>query len=198
VRVHGPRLTLRYPELTDAPVLFGLGRDATVTRFFSWGPYQRVEQAQAYIAALRGRRAAGNLLDLAIVDPDAGLIGITGLSSLSVRDRRAVVGTWLGRPFWGTGRNAESKALVAALAFAHLGLERLGAYASTGNARSQAALERLGFRREGVLRAFHRHGDAVHDVVSFSLLRDGWEASEMRDVPVRVTGEPPEPWKVVR
>jgi RimJ/RimL family protein N-acetyltransferase len=33
-------------------------------------------------------------------------------------------------------------------------MERLGSYADVRNARPQAALERIGFRREGVLRAF--------------------------------------------
>ncbi len=90
---------------------------------------------------------------------------MTGLSELSRRDRRAVVGTWLGRAHWGSGANAESKALIAHLAFERLGLERLGAYADLDNPRSQAALARLGFMREGVLRRWHRHGERVHDVI---------------------------------
>ena len=50
---------------------------------------------------------------------------------------------------WGTGANAESKALIAHLAFNVLGIERLAAYADLENPRSQAALTRLGFKREG-------------------------------------------------
>ena len=120
-----------------------------------------------------------------------GPIGVTGLSELSRRDRRATVGTWFGREHWGTGANAESKALVAALAFQRLGLERLTAYTSVGNPRSQTALERSGFSREGVLRAFHRHPSGVHDVVVFGLLRADWEASSLREVPVEIAGDPP-------
>ena len=57
--------------------------------------------------------------------------------------------------------------MIAALAFERLGVERLTAWANTRNGRSQRALERIGFRREGVLTAWHRHGDDVHDVVIF-------------------------------
>ena len=111
------------------------------------------------------------MLEFLIDHREHGPIGVTGLSELSRRDRRATVGSWFGREYWGTGSNLESKALVAALGFETLGMERLTAWANTRNGRSQVALERVGFRREGVLRAWHRHGDDVHDVVVFGLTR---------------------------
>lgn len=191
MQLHGPTLTLRYALPEDTAALFALASDAEVTRFFSWGPYRSIEEPHAYVAALPGRRERGEQLDLLIVHRTDGPIGVVGLSELSRRDRRAVVGTWLGRAWWGSGANAEAKALVAHLAFAHLGIERLGAYADVENARSQAALERLGWKREGVLHAFHRHGDHVHDVVVYGLLRADWEGSELAAVPVTFDGEPP-------
>jgi ribosomal-protein-alanine N-acetyltransferase len=191
LEVAGPTLVLRYPGESDAAALFELASDPQVTRFFSWGPYQRVEEAQAYISTLERRRERGEQLDLLIEHRDEGPIGITGLSELSRRDRRAVVGTWLGRRWWGTGANAESKALVTRLAFDALGLERLGAYSNVTHTRSQAALERLGFVREGVLRTWHRHGDVYHDVVVWSILRMEWAESPLAQVPVEVAGELP-------
>lgn len=196
LEVAGPSLTLRYATLDDAPRLFELGRDPAVTRFFSWGPYQRVEEAQAYIDGLREKRAAGTLLDFVMDHREDGVVGVTGLSELSRRDRRCIVGSWFGHRWWGSGLNAESKALISALCFRHLGMERLTALASTENGRSQAALERLGFRREGVLTAWHRHGDRVHDLVIYALLRGAWETSALASVPVEVRGEPPAPWVV--
>lgn len=190
MEVTGPTLTLRYATPEDAPALLELATDPAVTRFFSWGPYRDIGEPLAYIESLAGQRERGEQLDLLIVHHEHGPIGVTGLSELSRRDRRAVVGTWLGRAHWGSGANADSKALIAHLAFEALGLDRLGAYASTENRRSQIALERLGYVREGVLRAFHRHGDAVHDVVLYSLLRD-----EHRSVPgIAVKGAPPAPF----
>jgi len=190
MEVTGPTLTLRYATPADAPALLALASDSEVTRFFSWGPYRTVEEPLAYIEGLAARRERGEQLDLLIVHREHGPIGVTGLSELSRRDRRAVVGTWLGRAHWGTGANAEAKALVAHLAFEVLGLERLGAYSSPENLRSQAALERLGYVREGRLRAFHRHGDRVHDVLVFSVLKVEYQPS----IPVAVKGAPPAPF----
>ncbi len=189
--VTGPRLTLRYATADDAPALLELGSDPAVTRWFSWGPYSTIGEPQAYIASLPAKREAGELLDFVVVEEQAGVVGVTGLSELSVRNRHATVGTWFGREWWGSGVNLESKALIAALAFETLGFHRLTAWANARNGRSQTALERIGFRREGVLRAWHRHGDAYHDVVVFALLRSDWERGALREIPARVTGEPP-------
>jgi [ribosomal protein S5]-alanine N-acetyltransferase len=189
--VTGPTLTLRYATAGDAPRLLELASDEAVTQWFSWGPYETLDQPEAYIAGLEGKRERGELLDFLVVHPEAGPIGVTGLSELAARDRRATVGTWFGRDWWGSGVNRESKAMITALAFAHLGLDRLTAWANTRNGRSQVALERAGFRREGVLRGWHRHGDDVHDVVVFGMVRSDWEASPLAEVPVEVTGPPP-------
>jgi ribosomal-protein-alanine N-acetyltransferase len=189
--ITGPTLTLRYARRDDAPRLLELASDSEVTRWFSWGPYSRLDQPEAYIAELEAKRERGELLDFLIVHPDHGAIGVTGLSELSPRNRHATVGTWFGRQFWGSGANRESKALVAALAFRRLGLDRLTAWANTRNGRSQLALERAGFHREGVLRDWHRHGDTLHDVVVFGLTKRSWERSPLAAVKVAIEGTPP-------
>lgn len=196
MEVAGPSLTLRYATADDAPALLELASDPQVTRWFSWGPYSTLAEPEAYIASLEPRREAGSLLDFLIVHAEQGPVGVTGLSELAARDRRATVGTWFGRAHWGTGLNRESKALIAAVAFEHCGIHRLTAWANTRNGRSQAALERVGFRREGVLRGWHRHGDRFHDVVVFRMLCDEWAASELSDVPVQVAGAPPEAFRL--
>jgi ribosomal-protein-alanine N-acetyltransferase len=189
--IHGPKLTLRYATSDDAPRLFDLASDAAVTRFFSWGPYTSPDQAEAFIASQPAKRESGALMDFLVVHETDGPIGITGISEVARRDRRATVGSWFGHRWWGSGANFESKALIAALAFERLGMDRLTAWANTRNGRSQVALERVGFRREGVLTAWHRHGDQLHDVVVFGLTRPAWERSALRRVPVRIEGSPP-------
>jgi ribosomal-protein-alanine N-acetyltransferase len=193
----GPTLTLRYATAADAPRLLELASDPEVTRWFSWGPYSRLDQPEAYIASLEAKRERGELLDFLIVHPEHGPIGVTGLSELSPRNRHATVGTWFGHAYWGSGANRESKAMIAALAFRRLGLDRLNAWANTRNGRSQLALERAGFSREGVLRDWHRHGDTLHDVVVFGMTKRAWEGSPLAAVDVAIEGAPPDAFSVV-
>ena len=187
----GPTLRVRIPRDEDAAALFEHASDPEVTRWFSWGPYASQAEARAYLARLPAQRAQGEHLDLVVEHLETGPIGISGLGELAVRDRRAVIGSWLGRAWWGTGANQEAKALMCHLAFALLGLDRLGAYSNVEHARSQRALERIGFRREGVLRGYHRHGDRTLDVAVFGLLRGEWEAGGLPAVPVTVSGAAP-------
>jgi ribosomal-protein-alanine N-acetyltransferase len=196
MELRGPHLTLRLPHPDDAPALLALAGDPEVTQWFSWGPYTSVEQPLAWIAEQEGRRAAGEQLDFVVHDREHGPIGVTGLGELSRRDRRAMVGTWFGRAHWGSGANAESKALVAHAAFAICGLERLGAYSNPENARSANALERIGFTREGTLRGWHRHGDRQLDVHIFGMLRADWESGPLREVRIAAIGAPPDAWVV--
>src|SRR5947209_526632 len=189
--VRGTSFGLRYATIADAEALFTLGSDPEVTRFFSWGPYTSVDEPAQYIGGLADERDRGERLDFVIVDAAGRVLGVTGLSEFSGRDRRAVVGTWLGRAFWGSGANRAAKALVTALAFRTLGLERLGAYADLDNPRSQAALDRIGFRREGVLRHWYRHGDTVHDVITYSWLKGEWEQSELARLQIEIVGAVP-------
>jgi ribosomal-protein-alanine N-acetyltransferase len=194
MELRGPHLTLRLPDPDDAPALLALAGDPEVTQWFSWGPYTSVDEPLAWIAAQEAKRNAGAQLDFVIHDRERGPIGVTGLAELSIRDRRAMVGTWLGRAHWGTGANAEAKALIAHLAFVICGLARVGAYSNPENARSAAALERIGFAREGTLRGWHRHGDRQLDVHVYGLLAGEWADGSLHDVPVTAMGMPPAPW----
>jgi ribosomal-protein-alanine N-acetyltransferase len=194
MELRGPHLTLKLPDPEDAPALLALASDPDVTRWFSWGPYTDVAQPLAWVAEQEARREAGVQLDFVVHDRENGPIGVTGLAEFSVRDRRAMVGTWFGREHWGTGANAESKALVAHAAFEICGLERLGAYSNPDNVRSARALERVGFTREGTLRGWHRHSDRQLDVHIYGMLRDDWEDGPLREVRVAAIGQPPAIW----
>ena len=186
LEVVGPTLTLRLPATEHVHGLFALASDPEVTQRFAWGPSRSEAEPLAWVEGAQGRRDAGEALEL-VITRDGEPLGVTSLLELSRRDRRATTGTWLGRAHWGTGVNAESKALLFGLAFGTLGIERLTAYADTEHVRSQRALETLGFTREGVLRDWHRHPDGAHDLVVYGLLRREWSS----DVAVEVRGDPP-------
>jgi [ribosomal protein S5]-alanine N-acetyltransferase len=195
LEIRGRELTLRYARFDDAPALFELASDPEVTRFFSWGPYSHPKEAETYIGSLATKRVQGTMLEFVIDHHSEGVIGVTGLSEFSLRDRRAVVGTWHGRKWWGTGANRQSKALVLALAFRGLGLERVTAWCGTDNGRSQTALERIGFVREGVLRHWHVHAGDSKDVVAYGMLRAEYTASEIAAEPAEIVGRIPHQFK---
>ena len=107
--LRGPSLSLRYLVPEDSPALFELARDPEVTQFFSWGPYTDESEPREFIERLERERESGARLELGIVrNADDRPIGLTGFSDFARRDRRATVGTWFGREYWGSGANRES------------------------------------------------------------------------------------------
>src|SRR2546426_935777 len=109
-----------------------------------------------------------------------------------------VRGPWLGRAHWGSGANSESKAMILSLAFRTLGLLRATALASPENERSIAALERLGFQHEGVLRGWHVHDGVPLDCAILRLTREDFEAGPLAGGAAGGEGDPPPPFRVRR
>ena len=108
-------------------------------------------------------------------------VGTTSFYDLDPRLRALAIGhTWIAERFWRTGVNTESKLLMLTRAFDGLGAERVVWHTDIRNLRSQAAIERLGALREGVLRHHRiRRDGSWRDTVQYSMLASEWP--EARD-----------------
>ncbi len=136
----------------------------------------RVESAQRDLAQ-------GVALTFAVIDLGrAEAAGTTTYFDVSVPDRRLEIGsTWLGRAVWRTAINTEAKLLLLGHAFEVLGCLRVQLKTDIRNLRSQAAIERLGAVKEGVLRAHMRRRDgSQRDSVMYSIIADEWPAAKAR------------------
>ena len=98
-------------------------------------------------------------------------IGSIGLMLNSDTARhRAELGYWLARDYWGRGLTTAAVRAVVAYAFRDMGLKRIEATAFAGNLASHRVLEKAGFTREGLLKAYHLKGDTLIDAYMFALI----------------------------
>ncbi len=89
--------------------------------------------------------------------------------------------TWLGREWQRTPVNTEAKLLLLGHAFESLGAIRVEFKTDERNTRSQAALERIGAQREGVLRQHMVvQGGHLRNSVYFSVLDSEWPQVKQR------------------
>jgi len=89
--------------------------------------------------------------------------------------------TWFAHSAIRTAANTESKFLMLQHAFEVWKTFRISLQTDARNLRSQAAIERLGCRREGVLRAQRLAPDVtVRDSVRFSMLAAEWPEAKQR------------------
>jgi RimJ/RimL family protein N-acetyltransferase len=95
--------------------------------------------------------------------------------------RVEIGGTWYGLEFQRTAVNTECKLLLMTHAFETMEMNRVELKTDVLNVRSQAAIERIGAQREGVLR---RHmitpTGRVRDTVYFSVIREEWPSVKAR------------------
>ncbi len=105
--------------------------------------------------------------------------GLTTYYDIDPAQRTVAIGsTWLGRRFWRTGINTEAKLLLLRRAFDDLGCARVVWHVDIKNQRSQAAVERIGGVREGVLRKHRiRRDGSWRDTVLYSMTDDEWPAA---------------------
>lgn len=104
------------------------------------------------------------------------VVGTTSYLDVSVIDARLEIGfTSYAPDCWGTAVNPACKFLLMAWAFEEAGFTRVQLKTDIRNLRSQAAIERLGAQREGVLRCYQRRQDGtLRDTVMYSVLLQEW------------------------
>uniref|UniRef100_A0AAU2VRZ3 GNAT family N-acetyltransferase n=1 Tax=Streptomyces sp. NBC_00008 TaxID=2903610 RepID=A0AAU2VRZ3_9ACTN len=145
-------------------------------------PHTREELGEKLTALLAAARR-GVYVPFAVVHRESGrAVGWTTYMDIDVANERLEIGsTWYGRAYWRSCVNTETKLLLLTHAFEELGMGRVQLKTDHLNERSQAAIARLGARREGVLRRHRRRPDGSwRDTVYFSLLADEWPEAKAR------------------
>ena len=109
-------------------------------------------------------------------------VGSTSFLSIVPEHRRLEIGyTWLSRPQWSTGANAEAKLLLLEHAFERLGALRVEFKTDARNERSRAALAALPAQFEGVFRAHMLvRGGERRDSAYYAVIAEDWPAVKAR------------------
>lgn len=138
--------------------------------------YQTAERFHRWMQAALAETAAGREGAWAIVDRASGApIGSTRYLALRPEHRGLEIGwTWLGRPWWRTGANVETKLLLLGRAFETLGCERVELKTDARNARSRAAMAALPARFEGIHRRHMKIPGGWRDTAWYSVIAPEW------------------------
>ncbi|WBY03694.1 GNAT family N-acetyltransferase [Ramlibacter tataouinensis] len=130
----------------------------------------------AYVETALAGQAAGHMLPFVVLDADGQVIGSTRYHDIVPAVERLEIGyTWYAARCQRTHVNTTCKLLLLTHAFEVLGAQFVGWRTDKDNFASQRAIERLGARKDGVLRhhALRRDG-TVRDTVMYSLAAGEW------------------------
>jgi RimJ/RimL family protein N-acetyltransferase len=170
------------------------GSDAEL---YQWSPVPRgAAEATKYVDTALAWQSAGTAIPFAIVrEPDGLVLGSTRFWNLErwawpqghPKHRRGVpdaceIGyTWLSRAAIRTAANTEAKLLMLTHAFEVWQVLRVCFHTDARNARSRAALERIGGQFEGILRAHRMAADFIpRDSVRYSIVASEWPEAKQR------------------
>jgi RimJ/RimL family protein N-acetyltransferase len=165
-------LLLRPWRLEDAPALTAALQDPEIPRWIPMIPFgYSADDARQFLERSLERAAKGDGYEFAILEAETGgLLGSIGMN-LAARMGVGHVGYWIAREARGRGIATRALRRVCAYGFEELGLGRLELMTDPENRASQRVAEKVGFRREGVLRSRLCYQDGRRaDGIMFSLL----------------------------
>ena len=159
-------LALRPWTEADVPALVIACNDPEIAHWIPLIPSPYTEEDA--LTFVRGEvRPEEQSLAMTLDGTVVGAIGL-GVNSMNYRGR---IGYWVAGSARGRGVCTRALRLLSRWALDELDLQRLDLITDPDNLASQHVAEKVGFRREGVLRAHLRHPDGrIRDSVMFSLL----------------------------
>jgi RimJ/RimL family protein N-acetyltransferase len=135
------------------------------------------ENTRQYIEDALAMREAGNRFAFVVQDASSGkVLGCSSYHDILPAVKRVEIGyTWYAKSVQRTHVNTACKLLLMTHAFETLGCHVVGWRTDNFNFASQAAIERLGARKDGVIRghALRRDG-TIRDTVMYSLRAGEW------------------------
>jgi len=147
-----------------------------LSEYLSWvGAMKSIHDAAYYARACAQLRRENKEFSFVIFNGD-DLIGRIGLYQIDERSESASIGYWLVREAQGRGIMTAACRTLISFAFSELGLHRIEIRCAAPNTKSQAIPERLGFRKEGVLKDADKVNGRYFDLFLYAMLREEWKA----------------------
>ena len=178
------RLVIRTADTGDVRALveYAVGEARESARWAPIRPASRFTAAfwRKHVAELEENRRLGRGLALWLWTRGRSprLVGHVSLSNVTRGIFQAAhLGYALRKSHEGRGLMSEALRAIVPYAFGRMGLHRLMANYMPANRRSARVLRRLGFRREGMARAYLLIAGRWRDHVLTSLVNPGWEPS---------------------
>ncbi|WP_410812938.1 bifunctional pyridoxamine 5'-phosphate oxidase family protein/GNAT family N-acetyltransferase [Micromonospora sp. 067-2] len=181
--IAGEHVRLEPLDLAHADELHAATADDEVWRHLGVArPAEPAGTAEVIAAALAAQQRGERVPWVQRCAVSGAVVGTTSYYEIDPERRAVAIGyTFLGRPWWRTAINTEAKLLLLSRAFDELGAVRVAWHTDVRNERSQAAIERLGATREGVLRMHRQRADGSwRDTVQYAMTVDEWPNAQAR------------------
>ena len=165
---------------TDIPDLLNFFGDMEAMRFYlpnMWRTYN-LEQLYGLLDDWHDQ-VTDFVYSIKTCDSKEELLGIVNVSNIDWSARTGEVGLAIvNQRQRGKGLGSMALTLMLDYAFGQMGLRRIYAHVIDGNEPSLRMFDKMGFKREGLLREHVIRGGHPHDMILYGLLKDEWPMVE--------------------
>jgi len=173
IKIEGKRIVIRQPKISDAKDIYSYAKDREISRYTSVPHPYSLKHAKQFIARSHKKIKKKSGYDLVIVLKETNqFIGTCGLTTVDKENKKAELGYWIGKPFWGQGFASEATKLLLDFGFNKMKLHRIYARVFAPNKASVNVLEKCGFKLEGRLRQDHFRNGKWLDHFMYGILKD--------------------------
>jgi len=169
------QVVLRLLREADMATLTNLAAEKKIWEYAIRSYDDRDVFQEKWLAKAVKQTQAGNRLCFTIL-ADNHIVGSSSYYDIDHHHKTMKMGyTWFHPSVWGTSVNALTKFILFEYAFEKMGFNRIGFSVDSLNQRSCRALEKLGVKREGIMRRdMILPNGRVRDSVIFSVIREEW------------------------
>lgn len=164
---------LRLPSVRDAEAIFSsYAQDSEVTRFLRWRPHKDIHETECFLANCAVAWEGNVRFPYVITRKDCCVV--VGMIEVRVDEFKADVGYVISRENWGQGIATEALRSLVAWALGEDSIYRVWALCDVENPASGRVLEKVGMRREGMLRRQMIHpnvSDAPRDCYCYAVVK---------------------------
>ena len=169
-----PRLVLRKPRVRDArAVITAYASDAEATRYLTFRPHRDVGEAKTFLRQAKVFWNRGTEFTWAITLKENGRL--IGMIDARVGGCHLNLGYVLSREYWRKGYMTEAVAAVIECGLGLEGIHRVWAVCDVENVASVRVLEKVGMRREGILRRWvvlPNRSETPRDCYCYAIIRE--------------------------
>lgn len=176
IQLEGFGITLKPMKPAHEPGLASAAADGELWKLVYTSVPAPGEEAAYIRSALESQNQGKSLVFTVIDECTKKVIGTTRYHNIVPECARLEIGfTWYAKSYQRTFVNTATKYLLMFYAFESLKAQTIGWRTDIINTRSQAAIERLGAKKDGIIRGdMLRKDGTLRDSVVYSMTKDEW------------------------
>lgn len=174
IRLETDRLVLRQHVLEDAEVMFkNWVTEKEVTKFLSWQPHKDVDETKQLLDSWIKLYKNDDYYFWTIeLKNTKELVGDISVVNLDEATESVELGYGIGSKWWGKGITAEAGKALVKFFFKEVKVNRIYAKHASANPNSGKVMQKIGMKKEGIIRQSGICNQGIVDEVYYSILKE--------------------------